>query len=241
MSVDTRGFVATDFKNPFPALGLVDSMLRKLYRLHARPLLGLSKEEREEQSQLWVQPECRMTSPGGGSVQFEFKAFGENRSLRMNFLCDCDSSDVYDGKKIFLSFGDWGISRPLARALLQPLSIFGPAYLDECDSDDRDYEPVWRDRKVNLLDLFEARLVHASEVAVSEWYDYWLSCPSLKKQDCSEFIGLSEEEVLRLRAASSTYDEGKDLLNALLEEYRSWAVPLELGLEGIKPPESAKV
>ncbi len=233
MSVCTSGLIATDFKNPFPMLGLVESTLNQLMRPHWTRRLALQARKDGDTQPPFVRPNFSMTSPGSGSVQLHFTYKGEARMLTLHFMCDCDHRDVHDGYKVLLSLGDSGLSRPLMKALLLPLSIFGEAWLDECDSDDRDHEPVHRDRKVTLMDLFACDLVHMSQVAVQEWYRFWQSTPQLQRMHLSEFIGLTEEEVLRLEAASGNYEDGCRLMEQLLEEYTASMEPLSLDFAAI--------
>lgn len=232
MSVCTKGFIATEFKNPFSVMGLVEKYLQRLIRPHWTRRRAMARTAGQKQGP-FEQPKFHITSPGSGLVSVSFTYKGEARSLSLNFLCDCDNQEVVEGGKVHLSLGDSGMSRPLMLGLLQVLSVFGPAYYDACDSDDGDPAAVWTQRRVTLMDLFAADLEHLSQVTVNEWYRMWKACPQLQDIALPDFIGLTEEEVLRLEEASPDYEEGKRLMSLLLEEYQASMEPLDLRFSAI--------
>ena len=235
MSISTTGFIVTELKNPFPLLGLIEQVIRKLLYPHWNA--RLEREARRDgvfPNAEFSSPVFKLNTPSSGSVQTSFTYKGEQRTLWVHFLCDSDYGEVSEGSKVILSLGDYGMSRPLLRALLQPLSVFGAAYLDESDCDDRGPERLFSERKVNLMDLFAAKLITANCVNVAAWYEMWKNYPQLQSMPLSDFIGLSEDEVSYLKNAGLNYEERMLVLGNLLEQYiESTAEPLDLGLQAI--------
>lgn len=232
MSVCTKGFILTEFKNPFPVMGLVEKYLQLLMRPHWSRRRAMAKAAGDKDGD-FEQPQFHITSPGSGLVRVSFTYKGESRSLSLNFLCDCDDEATAPGGKIHLSLGDSGLSRPLIQGLLRVLSIFGPAYYDACDSDDVDPALIVFERRTTLMDLFASGLEHVSQVTVNDWFRTWQSCAQLQAIPLPDFIGLTEEEVHRLEEASPNYEEGKRLMTLLLEEYQAGIAPLDLGFAAI--------
>ena len=141
MGVDTKGFVATTFKDSELILGLVAGALS---RYAPAPRIG-------------------MVDPGHAKVNFA------DRMMSVFFDCDCDHADIAPAGSISFSLGAHGVSVAAMRAVLESLAFLGPVYICENDLvDDYSEMQTWRR---DLIAAANACPGYDLSASFSKWVD----------------------------------------------------------------------
>lgn len=230
MTVDTKGLIKTDMKNPFFIAGAIEGYIKRV--------CAVSRKEGSRMGDI------RLASTGAGFLQFPFSVRTQARSLSVFFMCDNDHQEVVQGKKVSLSMGCSGISEPFMKGLLRVLRVFGPTYFDACDCDDIPAAEVWQDATPTVMDLLVARIDHASYVTVDAWIDLWKDNPCLQKErSLQEFIGLPEDDLQWIldrkkdyekpAAERLGYDECQRYFTGMLNRYELAHPLMDLGIDEV--------
>ncbi len=165
MGVDTKGFTLTDCKDVLRIGALIERTLNHLIiaekRLRYPDRKDFVRKEAREQFRT-----CTLELlPTSGAVRYDFVFDGEQRTLTLNFTCDCDHVD-YGPQSVSMSLGCWGRSGLFIKSALHALTLVGDSWYDENDGDNISYAPL-DERKVTVLAAVQ--LGYLSAYAVSEW------------------------------------------------------------------------
>lgn len=214
MGVDTKGFVVTRCKNVMLVGALLERTLNSLIRLEKEAVFGEKAFYGKAALEQFRTPELRL-SPSIEGVSIHFRFAGEDRDLKVFFSCDSDHENVAPNS-LSLILGYWGKSSLYMQYALHALSVLGPAYYDECDSDNIDYASL-RDPRVNVLQAIA--LGYIAKTEFSNWVNAWDRgelANGVSDMSFEEFFGIEESEAREL--LSLHYEECWNQIKALAKE-----------------------
>lgn len=212
MTVNTKGSVATAFKDVLLVCSLVETALNRLIRAERKILFpgvaGRGDSAREQFADVSV-----ALAPSLGMAQFSFKFRAASRCLSLFFTCDADNADLAS-KSLSLSMGCHGDADLFVKTALHALSLLGPAYFvhNDCDSDSR--VPLSEPRP-NLLQAISWG--YLTPFQAREWLHAYQGSPALRAAqgyDALKFFGVPLE-VLEEAVATQGYSEITDKVRAL--------------------------
>jgi hypothetical protein len=74
--------------------------------------------------------------PSSKAARTHFGFKDEDRMISINFDCDCDYSDTYEGSKIIFSLGCSGCAQEVILKLLEAFKVYGDVYYCSNDAEE---------------------------------------------------------------------------------------------------------
>jgi hypothetical protein len=139
MSVDTDGFIATDFKDVLVICTIAEGALKRLIAVRRRA--EFPKNGRTADALARFKSPTMTLRPADGMVTISFTCDGESRAMNLHLTTDSDHLK-HAPKSIAVSMGASGGSETYIRTVLHALSVFGPAWYDANDCDVIDAAPL---------------------------------------------------------------------------------------------------